>query len=143
MKARWYRMKHKKGLSHPEISLTPLIDTAWVLLVIFMVTGPSIKKEGGLQVELPKANLEEVNGAAKDDIVVFLETSGKLFLNDKQVFEKDLVESIDTLIGKGKERTVFVKADTGASYGKVIELVDKIKYVGGVKYVALATSKSP
>ena len=34
-----------------------------------------------------------------------------------------------------------MKADTSISYGTVIELVDEIKFVGGIKYVALATQK--
>ena len=44
---RWYQMRRRKGLSSPEISLTPLIDTAWVLLVVFMIASPVIKKEAG------------------------------------------------------------------------------------------------
>ncbi len=141
MKARFSRMKRQKGLLHPEISLTPLIDTAWVLLVIFMVASPMIKKEAGLQVELPKGNMEEVKDASGNDITVSLDKSGKIFLNDTLVVEKQLIDKLKKKIGTGSEKTVFVKADTGAPYGKVIELVDTIKYVGGVKYVALATSK--
>ena len=141
MKARFYHMRRQKGLLHPEISLTPLIDTAWVLLVIFMVASPMIKKEAGLQVELPKGNMEEVKDASGNDITVVLDKSGKIFLNDVVVPEKQLIEKLKKKIGTGEQKTVFVKADTSAAYGKVIELVDTIKYVGGVKYVALATSK--
>ncbi len=141
MKARLYRVKRRKGLSSPEISLTPLIDTAWVLLVIFMVTSPMIKKEAGLQVELPKGNVEEVKDSSSDDIVVSLDNKGLFYLDGKQVAGKDLIDLLKKRLGKGMDKTVFVKADIAAEYGKVIELVDKIKYVGGVKYVALATSK--
>ncbi len=141
MKARSYRTKRRKGLLFPEISLTPLIDTAWVLLVIFMVTSPVIKKEAGLQVELPKGNVEEVKDSSSDDIVVSLDNKGLCYVDGKQVAAKDLIDSLKKRLGKGLDKTVFVKADIAAEYGKVIELVDKIKYVGGVKYVALATSK--
>jgi len=138
---RWYQMRRRKGLSSPEISLTPLIDTAWVLLVVFMIASPTIKKEAGLQVELPKGNMQETKPMTEKDITVVLDKAGVIFLNDLKVAEKDLIEKLKKLVGKGNEKTVFVKADSAAHYGKVIELVDKIKYVGGVTYVALATSK--
>lgn len=141
MKTRFSQMKRQKGLLHPEISLTPLIDTAWVLLVTFMIASPMIKKEAGLQVELPKGNMEEVKDASGNDITVSLDKSGVIYLNGSPVGEKKLIDALKKKIGTGPDKTVFVKADTGASYGKVIELVDTIKYVGGVKYVALATSK--
>ena len=140
MKLRFYRRKHKRGLSSPEITLTPLIDTAFVLLVIFMVTSPMIKKEAGLQVELPKGSMEEVQGVS-EDIVVVLDSQGKISLNGTSVTEKNLIEKLKKCVNKQNEKTVFVKADIKAHYGKVIELIDKIKFVGGVKYVALATSK--
>lgn len=140
MKIRFFQRKRRQGLSAPEISLTPLIDTAFVLLVIFMVTSPMIKKEAGLQVELPKGNMEEVQGTS-EDIIVSLDSHGKIFLNGLPVGEKDLIEKLKKRVNKQNEKTVFVKADIKAHYGKVIELVDKIKFVGGVKYVALATSK--
>lgn len=141
MKTRFSQMKRQKGLLHPEISLTPLIDTAWVLLVTFMIASPMIKKEAGLQVELPKGNMEEVKDASGNDITVSLDKSGIIYLNGSPVAEKKLIDALKKKIGTGPDKTVFVKADTGAAYGKVIELVDTIKYVGGVKYVALATSK--
>ena len=128
MKARLYRVKRRKGLSSPEISLTPLIDTAWVLLVIFMVTSPVIKKEAGLQVELPKGNVEEVKDASSDDIVVSFDNKRVLYLDGKQVAEKYLITSLKKRLVKGADKTVFVKADIAAEYGKVIELIDKIKY---------------
>ncbi len=141
MKTRYSQMRRRKGLLSPEISLTPLIDTAWVLLVIFMVASPMIQKEAGLQVELPKGKMEEVKNAPGQDITVSLDKTGRIFLNDTVVPEDQLIEKLKKKVGSGAEKTVFVKADTAAHYGKVIELVDKIKYVGGVKYVALATSK--
>ena len=138
---RYYQTRRRKGLSSPEISLTPLIDTAWVLLVVFMIASPTIKKEAGLQVELPRGNMQETKPMTEKDITVVLDKVGTIFLNDSKVAEKDLIEKLKKLVGKGNEKTVFVKADSAAHYGKVIELVDKIKYVGGVTYVALATSK--
>jgi biopolymer transport protein ExbD len=141
VKSRLYRRKRRKEQSFPEISLTPLIDTALTLLIIFMVTTPMLKKENALQVELPKGNMKEIDDSKEQEITIAIDKLGKFSFNDKIVKEKDILAQLKTQVGKKSDRTVFVKADTAVHYGKVLELVDKIKHVSGVRYVALATSK--
>lgn len=139
-----YRLRRKLRQNQeqlPEISLTPLIDTALTLLIIFMVTTPMLHKENALQVELPKGNVKETQENQKEDLIVVLTKKGEISFNNKIVQEKDLIIVLQNALGKKQDKTVFVKADTGAEYGKVIELVDTIKHVGGIKYVALATTK--
>ena len=141
MKSRWSRRRRKKAQSLPEISLTPLIDTALTLLIIFMVTTPMLKKENALQVELPKGKVKEISDTQKQDLTVMIDKQGKLSFNNAIVKEKDLVAVLAKSVGQKGQKTVFVKADTSASYGRVIEIVDKIKQVKGIRYVALATAK--
>lgn len=141
MKSRRYRRKGLKEQSFPEISLTPLIDTALTLLIIFMVTTPMLKKENALQVELPKGKMKEIDDSKEQEITIAIDKSGKFSFNNKIVKEVEILERLKMQVGKKSDRTVFVKADTAVHYGKVLELVDKIKHVSGVRYVALATAK--
>lgn len=141
MKSRRYRRKGLKEQSFPEISLTPLIDTALTLLIIFMVTTPMLKKENALQVELPKGKMKEIDDSKEQEITIAIDKTGKFSFNNKIVKEPEILEQLKMQVGKKSDRTVFVKADTAVHYGKVLELVDKIKHVSGVRYVALATSK--
>jgi len=122
-----------------DIPLTPLIDTALTLLIIFMVTAPMI--QNAIRVDLPKGKAKEDAGA-EQELVVFLDKENQLFFNGDKMATDDVIKKVQTIAGKEGDRTVFVKADQAASYGKVIELVDQIKVVGGIKYVALATQKS-
>ena len=121
----------------PEINLTPLIDTALVLLVVFMVTAPMMKH--GINVDLPEGQSKEIN-QTQQDLIAYLDKKEKLYLNDKEVTFDDLIEKLKKQAHQAKEKTVFVRADRGVNYGKVIEVVDRIKYVGDIKYVALATT---
>ena len=122
-----------------DIPLTPLIDTALTLLIIFMITTPMM--HNAIKVQLPQGNAKEDKNT-QQELVVYVDKDGKLFVNGT-VFESD-VKVIDDLrqrVGSDKNKTVFVKADQAVSYGSVITLVDKIKIIGGIKYVALATAK--
>ena len=58
--------KRTRRFSTPEISLTPLIDTALTLLVIFMITAPMI--HNGIKVDLPQGNSKEVG--SQQELVV-------------------------------------------------------------------------
>lgn len=142
MKYPLHRLRRRTQHALPEVNLTPLIDTALTLLIIFMVATPMLKEENALQVELPRGDVKEVDSTQKQDIVISLDKGGKLFFNSTPVLEKDIVERIKIAVGKKGDQTVFVKADTSVHYGTVIKLVDEIKQVGGVRYVALATTKA-
>lgn len=138
--------KRRKQQSLPELNITPLIDTALTLLIIFMVATPMLKKEqNALQIELPKGNSKEVADTRNQELVVTISKDGKdikIAFNGKIVQEKQLIEQLKKSVSTKAQKTVFIQADTGAPYGKVIELIDKIKYVGGVSYVALATTEA-
>ena len=137
---RYSRRKRRPATVLPEITLTPLIDTALTLLVIFMVTTPMMNN--AIKVELPKSQSNEDNGA-KQELVVFVDQHEKLFLNGEAVKSLDnLIKDLKSAVGKDANRTVFVKADKNVAYGNVIELVDHIKVVGGISYVALATKRA-
>lgn len=137
--ARFSRRGRRKPLSMPEVSLTPLIDTALTLLIIFMVTTPMI--QNNIKIDLPKGNAREAGGA-KQDLVVFVDKKGTIFLNGTQIVsEAVLMQELQKQVGRESQKTVFVKADEAVNYGRVIQIVDQIKVVGGVQYVALATKR--
>lgn len=137
--SRYNRRRIKRTMSLPEITLTPLIDTALTLLIIFMVTTPMINN--AIKVELPKGKAQEDKGSSQE-LIVFVDRNNALFLNNDRIKNQDdLIKAIKKRVGNDTNRTLFVKADQGVKYGTVIELVDHIKVVGGIAYVALATQR--
>lgn len=128
------RKKRSKRFTLPEITLTPLIDTALTLLVIFMITAPMI--QNGIKVDLPQGNSKEVG--SQQELVVTMDKDGKLFFNSFPIDISKLVESVKDAMGERDDLPVYIRADDKVSYGKVIEIVDKLKFAG-VRYVAMST----
>ncbi len=125
----------------PRVNLTPLIDTALTLLVIFMVTTPLI--QNGIKVELPKGQVSEVNLSEQPkEWVVSIDAQGKTYLNKELVVQHDLLQQLRYAAENNGVDAVVVRADAGAQFGTIIELVDAIKNIGKIQYVAFATEKT-
>ncbi len=130
----------RKPLTALEISLTPLIDTALTLLIIFMVTTPMIQQ--AIKVALPQGNSNEAR-TEKQEIVVSINKQGALFLNNKELPMHELGTSIRELITthQEKDRVVWVRSDGESSCSTLISVIDCIKVTGGIKNVNVAIQK--
>ncbi len=132
------RSSRRRSAALLDISMTPLIDTALTLLVIFMVTTPMI--QNSIRVTLPKGQAKEDSGAG-EQLVIYIDKDKKIFFNGASVAKEALIAQLKKQIGTATHKMVHVKADQSIPYGNVLELVDHLKVVGGISHVVLATQK--
>ncbi len=141
---RRFRLRRLKNRTHAmqEINVTPLVDVALTLLIIFMVATPMMHNV--IKVELPSSRIDDnmPQSQTQQDLTVFIDKAGKMYLNGQEFALQPLLKKLAELVKKDSNDIVFVKADQGVPYGKVIDLVDTIKVAGGIKYVALATKRA-
>lgn len=130
------RSRRRAAVGIPEITLTPLIDTALTLLIIFMVTSPMLNN--GIKVDLPKGKVKEDLGL-QEDIVIHLDKENHLFLDNQPIKKDQLAANLKKKMSNKKNKTVYIKADKECRYGPVMELVDRVKIVEGIERVALPT----
>ena len=124
-----------------NINVTPMVDVMLVLLIIFMVITPMLNNK--VNVDLPKADaavvMEDAN--KEDAVVVAVTRDGRTFLGGDQVTLDDLGPKISAkLENKPGNKEVFMRADTRANYGKVMDAVDGIRSAG-VSQLGLLTEK--
>jgi biopolymer transport protein TolR len=132
------KRRKRRRIGMADISLTPLIDTALTLLIIFMVATPML--HNAVRITLPRGSANET-GSVKQELVVEIDKSGHFFLSGVAMKSSEVIAQLSKLVGTKSDQIVFVKADTQAQYGAVMEFVDQVKMVNGVKHVALATQK--
>lgn len=138
--------RRRKSLSPSlEISLTPLIDTALTLLVIFMITTPML--HNSIKIDLPKGAAQEA-GKEQQEIVISIDKQEKIYCNNKPVtletIGQEIKQCLSTIGNPAQSKRVWVRVDRqqSCSANILISVIDQIKVVGGVKDVAIATEKS-
>jgi biopolymer transport protein TolR len=124
-----------------DINVTPMADVMLVLLIIFMITTPLL--QSGITVNLPKAKypLDAPEADSKEAIVLAVDRMGKLYLAKTQKSDEDVYEYLLSRFSGGEiNRTIFLKADTTASYGRVVQIVNGCRR-SGVERIGLMVEK--
>jgi biopolymer transport protein TolR len=122
---RTMRSRHA-GAVLADINVVPLVDVVLVLLLVFMVTAPMMSR--GIDVSLPVADQPQT--VPEDRITVSVNAQGRVYIGDQPVAAPLLVEQLRGRLQGMTTRVVYLRADEGLRYGKVIEVVDAIKQAG-------------
>lgn len=120
------------------VNITPIVDVALVLLVVFLVTSSLIVSKS-IQVEVPRAATGTETSVG---LLAFVVTSaGDLFVNGQPARVEDIPGAVTEArrrIDPGQKLSAFVSADVAAPYGRFAEVVDRLRQVG-VTDIALDT----
>jgi biopolymer transport protein ExbD len=109
-----------------EINVTPLVDVVLVLLLVFMVTAPMMSR--GIDVSLPVAN--QPKNDLEDRVTVSINAQERVYVADQPIAMPLLEQHIRGLMDGRTSKVVYLRADEKLRYGKVIEVVDRIKRAG-------------
>ena len=142
-RVRYRRYQNRRTFAVPEVSLTPLIDMALTLLIIFMVTTPMLND--AIKVDLPKSTSKE-SGNEPQQLVVSIDQEGHIFFNDSAVSLKTLGITIKEYLASNstaEKKNVWLRVhgDT-TTFSKFTEIYDEIKFIPGVEHVMIATQKA-
>lgn len=109
-----------------EINVTPLIDLAFALLIIFMITAPLLEQT--IPLDLPQESQREQ--ASREDVdfqVISIRKDGSYFWGENPVNWEELVELIQNLGKESNPPVINLRADGNVDYQKVISVVDQLK----------------
>lgn len=118
-----------------EVNITSLVDIAFTLLVIFIITAPIL--QGGIEVDLPEAETAPITQS--EAVVVTVDRTGTVFLGEVEMADLDEFEAMfPSYVGDRGANQVYLKGDRGASYGRVLQVIGLIERldVAGLGLVA-------
>ena len=114
------------GSTLAEINIIPLVDVVLVLLLIFMLTAPMMYR--GIDVNLPRAAAKPT--AVEERMVLTITKEQGLYLNDRRITPAGLDDALHEAFRSRTDKTLYLKADAGLSYGAVIEAMDRVRRAG-------------
>jgi biopolymer transport protein TolR len=118
-----------------EINVTPFVDVMLVLLIVFMVTAPLLTV--GVPVDLPKTKAPAL-GQDREPLSITVMRDGTIFLQKEKVPEAALVDKLTAIASNGYNQRIFVRGDTQANYGKVMEVMGLLAS-SGFTHIGLVT----
>lgn len=121
----------------PEISMAPLVDIVFLLLIFFMVT-TVFPENDGLLIEKPDSE----NAAALDNehLVIKIDQQGVAYIDKRPVTSDDITRLLKIALASKSKKAVTIHADRRATTESLIDVIDAAK-AGGAKQLGIATDE--
>ncbi|MER8412692.1 protein TolR [Mesorhizobium sp. M0518] len=130
MGGRGGRGHRRRGRHHAlmsEINVTPMVDVMLVLLIIFMVAAPMLTV--GVPVDLPETQAKAMN-ADTQPIMVTIDATGKIFLQETEIPQEELVAKLQAISKTGYDERIFIRGDKLTNYGTAMKVMALIQAAG-------------
>jgi biopolymer transport protein TolR len=122
------------------INITPLVDVVLVLLIIFMVMAPQMRK--GPEVDLPKTAKPSDQGDERGRILVSIDDAGGVWINDQHVAGENFGDALRAAVGTEQNPKVVVRGDAKLQLRDVRQVMLALEQAGfrGVGLIAKGPS---
>ncbi|PCD77817.1 ExbD/TolR family protein [Pseudothioclava arenosa] len=133
------RRRRGRGARHQamaEINVTPMVDVMLVLLIIFMVAAPMMTV--GVPLELPKTAAKAVPTEQEEPLTISLQLDGTVSMMNAPVPMEELIGRLQAVAQERDSDKVFLRADGGIEYGRVVEVMGALN-AGGFANITLVT----
>ena len=133
------KCSHSTHHALAELNITPLLDLAFVLLVIFIITTTPVVND--LDVDLPTAAKRAKDPKPKVNYIT-VESSGKIYLNKAEVTLASLRDEIVGLRLADEDLNVVIRGSAKTRYQNIVNVMDLVQQAN-VGKVNLATEPFP
>lgn len=118
-------VKLKRGYSTGTLSLTPLIDVVFLLVIFFLVSSRFEQEERALQIELPQATNASPTIFPGREVFVAVSPRGEFFVDGVQHSVESLRSELQAieLANPGRQR-VRIRAHTESKAGALVAVMD-------------------
>lgn len=123
--ARTFRRKQSME-AVSEINVTPLIDLAFALLIIFMITTPLLEQT--IPLNLPKEDPRDQAPRDEMDIqVISIDAEGQVFWGKERVSLAKLDDMLSGLTGQANPPVLSIRGDAAIQYQTIIDVLNLVK----------------
>lgn len=134
------RFSRKSHGAVADINITPLLDLAWVLLVIFIITTTAMVQ--GIELKLPDSTPHETDMETTTR-TISVTRNGATFLDEEPVQIPQLEQILrDLKQAMGGKLPIVLRGDAGVEYRHVVAVLDVLQRIP-IEDLAIATKPLP
>ncbi|MEM0898298.1 MAG: biopolymer transporter ExbD [Verrucomicrobiota bacterium] len=111
-----------------ELNVTPLLDLAFVMLVIFMITAPFLAERSDLTIPSSKASHDAVDPSKV--ITLSVDKFNRLELDETPVATASLVSELQALKAQKPGLGILVRAHANLPVQRLVEVMDAMRNAG-------------
>ena len=108
------------------INVTSLVDVAFVLLIIFMITAPIM--QGGVDVQLPRTDAQPIQ--PKQGLIVTIDRDGVIFIDEDPLTYEEFRGSFKAIVESRGANGVYFRGDKRALWEQVARVLAVIRSAG-------------
>ena len=123
-----------------EINLTPLMDLTFMLLIVFMITAPTL--EYVTNVSPPSMSTPQPIPEEAEPLMVNLAEDGTIWFHKEPIQLADLIARLQLERQQRPDVKVLIRGDAGCQYGEVIEIMKAVKKAN-ITSISLVTQPEP
>ena len=132
------RKRRKRAAEEAQISVTPLLDIVFIMLIFFIVT-TSFGKEQGVDLDRP-SNIPVKEQKRSEVIAVRIDANGRIFVEERLVNASAIRGNIVSGLAAKPEASVVVIADRAADSGLMVKVIDQARVAGAGKVSVAAAA---
>ena len=121
-----------------SINMNSLIDLTFLLLVVFIVTLPTL--EQSIHILLPVGKVDKAQDDKKKVFSISVDSQGKIFAGETPTTIDDLKASLAAKVAADPDLNVLVRGDVRVSYGDVYDVV-KVAKDCNVRHLGLVSAE--
>jgi biopolymer transport protein ExbD len=110
--------------NHSHLSIAPLVDVVFLLLLFFMLTSHWIQ-EPAIRIRLPESTTAE--SLRDTPRTITLTKNGEIYFMEKRVDIKNLRAAIQTGFPDQEKGFLRIKADKEADVGLLVSVIDEVR----------------
>jgi biopolymer transport protein ExbD len=135
--------KFKRSSVASTLSLTPLIDVVFLLLIFFLVTSEFEEEERRLDIVLPSATSAVPMTSKPREVVVDVDSEGSIYLHGQLTSLEELQQLLRVAVESNPtNQTVVIRADRQTSFQPVVSVMDVCNRTGVSDY-SVTTQEGP
>lgn len=133
----------KRSSVASTLSLTPLIDVVFLLLIFFLVTSEFEDEERRLDIVLPSATSAVPMSSKPREVVIDVDSNGVIYMGGQSTSIEDLQSLLESAVSSNPtNQTVVIRADRGSTFQPVVSVMDACNRAGISDY-SVTTQEGP